>query len=57
MTPPIWIRDLEWALQQPRDHSGVRQAAELVKRMRALGVSKFHPDPLDAIAEAEARKR
>jgi hypothetical protein len=33
---------------------GRRAAAELLRKMLALGVSKFHPDPLRAIAEAEA---
>jgi len=35
---------------------GRREAAALLKRMLALGVSKWHPDPLAAIEEAERSK-
>jgi hypothetical protein len=32
---------------------GRRAAAELLRRMLALGISRFHPNPLAALAEAE----
>jgi hypothetical protein len=35
---------------------GRQQAAHLLKRMLAAGVSKWHPDPLRAIERAEARR-
>lgn len=36
---------------------GRHQAAQLLRRMLALGVSKYHPDPLAAIEAAEKRAR
>jgi hypothetical protein len=44
------------ALAQPDDHTGQRAAAELVQKMLSLGISRWHPDPLQAIAEAEATR-
>ena len=38
------------------DPSGAREAAELLKKMLALGISKYEPNPLAAIAEAEKRQ-
>ena len=35
-----------WSRSWPR-------AAELVKRLKAAGISKYHPDPIRALAEAE----
>ena len=35
---------------------GRREAAALLKRMLAAGISRFHPDPLAALDEAERRK-
>jgi hypothetical protein len=35
---------------------GWREAAELLKKMLALGISKYEPNPLAAIAEAEKRQ-
>jgi hypothetical protein len=50
MTPmPHWqmIRgDRAW-------HYGEREAATLLKRMLAYSVSRFHPDPLAAIENAQ----
>ena len=39
----------------PRPYEGRYEAADLLKRMLAAGVSKFHPDPLAAIEAASAR--
>ena len=38
----------------PGDLFGHREAAELLQRMLALGMSRWHPDPLRAIEEATA---
>jgi hypothetical protein len=35
---------------------GRRQAAALLKRMLAAGVSRYHPDPLRALEEVERRR-
>jgi hypothetical protein len=52
--PPVWIKDIEEALAvPPPDLSGFRAAAELLQRMLAAGVSKFHPDPMQALASIE----
>jgi hypothetical protein len=53
--PPCRVRagDLE---AQPGDVFGCREAAELLQRMLALGISRWHPDPLKAIEEATAPK-
>ena len=61
-TPPCWIepRDiprLTAGLDDDRPSSGKREAAELLQRMLALGISRYSPDPLAAIAAAEAAKR
>ena len=55
-SPPCWIDsdDIRSALREPRDDQrGVRAAAELLQRMRSLGISKYHPTPVEAVAEAE----
>jgi hypothetical protein len=52
--PPVWVEVGEDD-DRRRPHTGRRAASELLARMLALGISKFHPDPLRAIAEAEAK--
>jgi hypothetical protein len=42
--PPCWVEPAD------REH---RQAAKLLREMLALGISRFHPDPLTAITEAK----
>jgi hypothetical protein len=37
----------------PASYSGNRLALDLLRRMRELKVSRWHPRPLDAIARAE----
>ncbi|MET4478002.1 hypothetical protein [Bradyrhizobium sp. F1.13.3] len=39
------------------DASGHRESAELLKRMMALGLSVFEPDPLPAIERFEQRTK
>jgi hypothetical protein len=55
--PPCWLRtdrDVEAALSMPHDHSGRREAGELVQRLLAAGLSRDEPDPLGALARVEA---
>ena len=47
------LADLNQPYDDPR---GARESAELLKKMLALGLSKFEPDPLAAIAGAEQRQ-
>ena len=47
------LRHLDRPFDDPR---GERQAAELLQRLLKLGLSRFEPDPIGAIAEAEQRK-
>jgi hypothetical protein len=47
------LRDLDKPFDDPR---GERQAAELLQRLLKLGLSRFEPDPIGAIAEAEAKR-
>ena len=55
-TPVCEIHDLASALAQPYgDQRGEREAAELLQRMQRLGISKFDPDPVGAIIEAERK--
>jgi len=49
-TPPCWA-DPDETPEQPDERSAVL----LARRMRALGISAYHPDPLAAIKEAEAK--
>ena len=44
-------------LEEPfGDVFGCREAAELLQRMLALGISRYHPDPLKAIEDATAEQ-
>jgi hypothetical protein len=46
--PPCWVRAGD--LEEPfGDVFRAREAAELLQRMLALGISRYHPDPLKAI--------
>ena len=45
------------ALSEPYgDPSGRRESAELLKRLLDAGLSRFEPDPVGALAEAERRR-
>jgi hypothetical protein len=44
--PPCWV-DVD-----DREH---KQAAKLLREMLALGVSRYHPDPLEGIGAAKHR--
>jgi hypothetical protein len=52
--PPCHINDADETLAQPEQPGdGKHAAARLLKQMLALGVSKWHPDPLAAIEQAK----
>lgn len=53
--PPMWFaNELDTALREPfGDASGRREAGEVLARLLRNGCSKFEPDPIGAIAEAE----
>jgi hypothetical protein len=36
------------------EHRAIRRSAALLRRMLALGISRWHPDPIAAIERAEA---
>lgn len=55
--PPIWIRDVEAALHAPDDARRIGDAARLMRRMQALGISRYEPSPLTAIEQAEAKAK
>jgi hypothetical protein len=59
--PPCWIRgNLDALLAAPvtgHDHRGQRQAALLLKRLLAAGLSKYEPDPEAALAKAERKAK
>jgi hypothetical protein len=49
--------DPEGALRKPYgDPRGAREAVEILQKLLALGLSRFEPDPLRAIAEADQRR-
>lgn len=53
---PAFIHS-ESALRQPFGLvTAERESAEIKLKLRALGLSRFEPDPLAAIAEAERRQ-
>lgn len=51
-SPPVWIDDPDEVLADTSAEDHERAAARLLKKMLALGISKFHPDPLAAIDAA-----
>jgi hypothetical protein len=60
-TPPCRIYDYENELGGDNIPQQIRcryepGEVELLRRMRALKISKWHPDPLGAIKEAEAKR-
>jgi hypothetical protein len=53
--PPCFIddADIDKLIDAGDDEHGKHAAAKLVARLRELGISKFHPDPLAAIKTAK----
>jgi hypothetical protein len=54
--PPVWITNLAAALKAPDDARHIPGSARLLQKMLALGLSRFEPNPLHAIAEADERR-
>ncbi len=58
--PPLYYsrpHHFDAALREPfGDPSGKREAAEIIKKLRAVGCSIYEPDPLAALAAAEQRQ-
>lgn len=54
--PPIWIRDVDAAMTAPDDARRIGDAARLLQRMLALGLSRYEPSPMAAISAAEHRQ-
>jgi hypothetical protein len=59
--PPCWVRcDPNEILQKPysdergHDYRGEQQAARLLKKLLAAGLSKFEPDPIGGLARKAA---
>ena len=52
--PPCWCIEAEHEHSQDPD---LRQAAKLLREMLELGISKYAPDPLAAIAEAKRKAK
>jgi hypothetical protein len=55
--PPCWISldEIDALIAAGDDPHGKHIAAKLLKRMLALGISKYHPDPMAAIEAATKR--
>lgn len=54
--PMFYANQIDSALREPfGDPSGRREAGEVLQRLLRNGLSKYEPDPLAAIAEAEQR--
>ena len=52
--PLYYLAHLDSVLREPfGDPSGRREAGEVLKKLLALGLSRFEPDPLHAIEQAE----
>jgi len=50
--PPCYPDDPEYMEQVRRSHIGA-EAVALIRRMLKLGISRYHPDPMMALAAAE----
>jgi len=54
--PPVWVRDIEATLAAGDDGVyGYFQAAKLLRRLLAAGLSHFEPDPIAALEAAERK--
>jgi hypothetical protein len=54
--PPCWINNIDVALITPNDARHIPGSARLLQKMLALGLSRFEPNPLQAIQQAEQRQ-
>jgi hypothetical protein len=59
--PPSWLRDaaaVQTALRVPAtDHSGQRQAAELVQQLLSHNLSRYEPDPIGALSKVAEKEK
>ena len=56
--PPCWIRDPDGDLAAGDDGIGGRYAAaKLTRRLLQAGLSRFEPDPVDALEAVESARR
>ncbi len=55
-TPPVWIIDIDAALNAPDDARNIPGSARPLKRLLDAGLSRYEPDPIAALERAE-RKR
>jgi hypothetical protein len=53
--PPCWVDNVDIPIEG-NDYNNHRAAQQLLRQMLELGISRWHPDPLAAIAEAEQQK-
>ena len=57
MWPPVFVTDIKACLREPPDAPNqIYNAARLLKRMLAAGVSRYDPDPISALERAKANK-
>jgi hypothetical protein len=55
--PPCSVSNIDAALAVTDEQRGWRAAALLLKKMLALNISRYAPNPLQAITEVEARRQ
>jgi hypothetical protein len=55
--PPCSVGNIDAALAVTDEQRGWRAAALLLKKMLALNISRYAPNPLQAITEVEARRQ
>lgn len=53
--PPVWITDIDAALNVRDDARHIPGSARLLQKMLAHGISRFEPDPLAALERAGLR--
>jgi hypothetical protein len=56
-TPPCWIEDDDPGVPDGPDFQHWRQARDLARRLLKAGLSKYEPDPIEALERAKGRKR
>jgi hypothetical protein len=54
--PPCNIGNIAAALDDADEQRGYRAAALLLQRMLAANISRWHPNPLEALEQAERRQ-
>ena len=54
-SPPMWLNEDVQPPDGPANIANV-SAWQILRLMLALGIDRYHPDPIRAIAEARARR-